>query len=148
MKKNSLFVVVMLLSIVLTGCAPCSTCEGEGIIDCPECEDGKEVCYYCSGEGIRYSKKCTSCDGDGSKAIDCQQCEGSGYIVNPFTWQKFDCGRCGGKMYEIVDCKYCDGEGRIEVKEGITCENCQSGYIACIECEGKLSIDCPNCEKQ
>ena len=62
----------------------CEKCEGDGVFNCDNCDDG--------------SDKCQDCDGNS----DCLMCNGNGYDV---------CLYCGG-LGEI-ECKECQGNGNL-----------------------------------
>jgi hypothetical protein len=91
----------------------------EPMVKCPECNNGRESCDNCDGEGKRV---CTSCDGSGEE--DCNYCDGSGMDE--------DSGE---------ECDMCEGDGKQ------TCEHCDgSNYESCDYCGGDGEYTCGYCE--
>lgn len=146
----------------------CSTCQGEGIIDCPNCHvkecnyrgklsdsgvdiwcEGGKIAQDCDNceEGYIGYKICSNCRGDGydSSGYKCRQCS-SGY-------KKVDCPACeGGWMYlyyGFADCALCDeyeinGYSRF-LSGGEPCMQCKIPTSNSIN-NGYSYIDCPDCE--
>ena len=116
--------------------AECETCNGDGEIECSNCER--------SGEVIN---ECDECDGTGE--VRCEDC----------VQGKIECGECSGTGSIEDDegndkeCEECAGIGDIECdnncyKGWITCDNCDgSGNVTerCEECRGGGYVNCPDC---
>lgn len=88
---------------------------------CEYCDDGRETCDYCDGEG---TEDCEECDGEGT--VECPSCKGSGEIkVN---------------QYASDECYNCEGSGKI------TCDDCNGdGTYECGECGGSGNYECGDC---
>jgi len=69
----------------------CNNCDGDGEVDCDNCQDGEVTCPNCDGEGV---------DDEGDT---CEECGGSGEI---------ECTWCHGTGQET--CDVCDGSGEVE----------------------------------
>lgn len=93
----------------------CSECDGEGDLDCNECNGGRI--------------SCEQCDGDGRET--CSECGGSGDIQDD--GENLTCPDCGGEGE--LDCGECQGEGEVD------CPNCNYGRISCDECSGDGEIE-------
>jgi hypothetical protein len=82
------------------------------------CEDGRDECSECSGEGV---VSCNDCFGDGD--LLCEECEGDGCDECSKTG-RVDCDTCGGGLGKLY-CELCHGTGRVN------CDFCDgSGVIA------------------
>ena len=69
----------------------CRACSGAGIVDCPQCEDGREICPQCDGTGVdkMWGGLCGHCFGELTEV--CHRCGGVGYDT---------CGHCDGTGVE------------------------------------------------
>lgn len=146
----------------------CKSCSGGGTVDCPidVCEDGivgKEctVCDKSGSNGETDIIDCSSCKGSGKASETCENCNGSGIITNPFTWQQFECGSCSGTGKTPTACKICRGKGIVcsycrtnnpDKANGAviyTCGTCKgSGTVSCDACMGRKSFPCGNCDPE
>lgn len=143
----------------------CSVCSGSGKVECPEddCDNGVlgVSCTNCGGrEEIIV---CTKCDGEQKETRTCETCGGDGIIVNPVTWEKFECGNCEGLGQAVYTCSRCCGYGLICTycrsnavnypseefhPYYIECETCSgTGMITCVNCQGAKEIPCPACSE-
>lgn len=52
----------------------CESCNGEGTIECDECDGGYTECPTCGSNDMT----CEECSGDG--VITCGECDGSGEV--------------------------------------------------------------------
>ena len=86
----------------------CNDCEGEGTVDCQECDDGRVDCDLCDAD---HTIEHVDCKGDGCAAcqsgrIECDACAGVGSTL---------CDDCKGDSY--VTCGNCEGEGEFPPNE-------------------------------
>lgn len=143
------------------GFTPCQTCSGTGYItqdtwsgqpepqeaegdDCPDCDDGKQLCTYCGGKGSTWAGNiCFLCNQTGY--VNCQTCGGTGVLRKQAAKPDVDksslkpgdvCPYCdGGKLV----CSSCCGAGKTWI--GNICYLCnQTGYQNCLTCHGTGSI--------
>ncbi|MGO9200723.1 MAG: hypothetical protein ACLQM8_09305 [Limisphaerales bacterium] len=103
---------------------------------------------------------CFSCDGAGTRTLDCRCCDGSGS-------KTLDC-RCGGTGSVTLDCRLCSGSGKLTLPAR-PCFTCQGSgryahgkcrrcrgtgchkpecTVACRRCGGKgsFSVSCRKCD--
>ena len=105
--------------------------------NCYSCDDGTVECEDCDGYGYMLCR----CDEDDD---DCDECYGDGEIT---------CPECDGD--DEVECEKCDGDGCNDCNgSGYTyCKNCKNGRVDCPECSSPknkpLTNDgtCPRCKK-
>lgn len=108
-------------------------------------------CHSCNGEGIKDNDcddcydgrlECESCDGDGT--VECERCDGLGSHND----EKVKCDICKGtgkviKKIRKGKCNNCDGMGEIPNK----CERCDGdGRMECEECNGIGRNKCKKCK--
>ncbi|SHF10578.1 hypothetical protein SAMN02745148_01788 [Modicisalibacter ilicicola DSM 19980] len=73
------------------------------------------ACSYCNGEG---EVRCPVCKG-GVVEIECPDCDGDGWIVDPEAEKLRECNRCEGEGTLTPDeCSNCDGMGLVD------CDDC------------------------
>lgn len=79
----------------------CDECDGQGVVECPECYRGFVSCQTCDGDGEleMYGQPvdCVDCGGDGE--VDCRLC-----------------GRNGLPKGEVL-CDKCEGQGEYKSKD-------------------------------
>ena len=51
-------------------------------------------------------EECPYCEGTGMDDPDCEDCDATGVVIDPMTFQTYPCPACGGEY-----CSHCDGEG-------------------------------------
>ena len=74
----------------------CSECDGDGTVECYNCNDGNEECYNCAGTGeVDYR------DYEGQDN-ECEDCNGTGEV---------SCSACDGEGN--LECSSCDGDGDV-----------------------------------
>lgn len=141
----------------------CSACNSNnGVVECPDCRDGKiacscssgyESCADCSGTGLfpcnNYcdngqlecdepdcsdgKTNCNDCGGSGQ--IGCERCDSSGLLEDTDD----ECWECDGTG--DTQCYSCGGTGDID------CSKCDgTNSIKCPECNGSSEIDCWSCD--
>jgi len=93
----------------------CGHCDGQGNVDCDDCDDGKMECSECHGGGDE----------------TCEECDGSGEIEND--GETLTCSECGGEG--VVSCGECGGDGVVD------CNQCSYGNLTCNDCEGDGDVD-------
>ncbi len=139
LKKMIFFLAIATMVLSLTACS-CDTCGSTGeIVTCDRCKTGRvTVCYSCESG----YERCEECYGKGYFLETCPSCDGDGYIINPYTWQTFDCSYCteiSGFLY--YSCPNCTS-GRLSAK----CSKCDGNYTdVCPDCNGNYKSDCPDC---
>jgi hypothetical protein len=98
----------------------CNLCDGEGELDCENCNGGEIRCVTCDGDG---EVTCPACDGSGSgKEIgdgeleDCEVCNGTGNkkCEDCDGYGYFNCDYCDNGKYT---CEKCGGDGEIETTQ-------------------------------
>jgi hypothetical protein len=106
------------------------------------------TCFSCEGSGSRILE-CRACTGSGSHAGQCRGCQGSGRFERRAqhcftcrgTGKKFNsrCGRCDGtgefKPAISRDCRTCSGTGKFSA----TCNKCDGAgrfTVTCRKCDG------------
>lgn len=151
MKKLFPLLLVFTMCISLSACsapapAPCETCSDEKIISCSKCVDGVKKCPYCLGNG---TNTCSKCGGIGKTTdLTCPTCDGEGGIINPITWEFFECSACkgtGGNINaEATSCAHCGGDGLVDYNCFI-CDNTGMLDEVCSTCDGEGKIPCPDC---
>lgn len=129
--------IILLLTIALMGVmsvqaqvSDCRTCEGKGVILCPDCNGNPPMCTVCKGLG---NIICRRCNGEFQT---CPLCHGSKYYNGP-------CSVCHATG-RIIDCKECDGKGYVKCPE--IPNNCYMGNQVCQRCKGINKIPCPDCQ--
>jgi hypothetical protein len=87
--------------------------------------------------------KSNGCDECENGEIECDDCDGYGYIRCE-CGDSDDCDECYGD--EEITCQHCDGDGETMCDEcdGDGCDICNRGYIKCTHCKNG-SIPCPEC---
>ena len=147
MKKILAMLLTITMCISMAACGTsCETCNNEKIISCDECVDGNQKCDYCLGDG---TNKCPNCGGSGKTTdLTCSACNGEGGIVNPITWEYFECKSCKGLGSDInaepTSCIACGGDG-LTVYDCLICNN--TGLLGqdCWQCNGEGTLPCPDC---
>ena len=86
---NSLMENITLVSYFYTNYeavdVECDECDGDGSLECYNCEKGKVDCADCDGTGEIDGEPCSTCQG--GETVECEICDGQGDVV---------CEECGG----------------------------------------------------
>ena len=134
----------------------CAVCGDEGVLECPDCEDGSVFCGSCDGDGVYV---CNTCDGsgvyacaacDGMGGSTCISCQGTGIFGDEYTMFRAKCMMCNGTGYQT--CAYCGGAGAsvcLCSGDGVwECEECLgAGTLTCTTCSGTHRISCRACTR-
>lgn len=91
----------------ITHIETCDECDGQGVVECPECNRGFIRCQTCDGDGVY-----TELNG---QPVDCDDCGGDGEVDCP------TCGRNGLPKGEVL-CDKCEGLGEYKSKDEIDYE--------------------------
>lgn len=131
----------------------CDTCNGSGTIACPveACQNGTMAsgrCTNCGGrEGV---DTCSTCHGNKTVTLPCEICGGDKIVINPFTWEKFQCNNCDASGEAIYLCSKCEGYG-------LVCNYCERNlddypneqyypYTSkCSRCDNTKEVRCEAC---
>ena len=147
MKKLLALLMMVMLCLSLCACGNdyCDFCDNTKKIECEcsrykEMPDGKVDCTACFAGEVPCSM-CNDVLGHYGTEL-CPNCNGSGKIRNPITWEDFGCGKCDGEGRIPADCPQCDGEGTM----GETCTVCEGeGKVPCSKCNGTMLMPCGAC---
>ena len=121
----------------------CDTCGGSDTLLCRACNGkGIEICNTCDGYGTCWRDDCYN--GIRTYNEDCSSCE-HGIIINPITWQSFQCGKCDGigRIIKKETCSSCDGTNKCYKCDG---SGLKEDAKTCQDCTGSGRIDCPDCK--
>ena len=100
----------------------CDLCDGEGEVDCPNCEGGDVVCETCDGVGELNCPYCNNMELRSGLGVGCRYC-----VNNPITQNDI----YGAEPGKVV-CPTCMGENRLT-----PCTECdETGNIQCEKCDG------------
>ncbi len=92
------------------------------------------TCFSCDGSGSR-TLECRCCAGTGHLDWNCRKCEGTGHIH--FTEQPcFPCHGTG-RGRQGKSCSYCHGSGIFKPAATVSCDRCKG--------QGKLTPGCRKC---
>ena len=117
----------------------CAVCNGSGVIECAECENGQidVICSVCSGSGL-VTADCNVCSATGYLEVTCSTCTGTG--LNGET----QCSDCSGNGIVQIPCDNCNATGSIET----TCERCNGNKVVkedCAVCSATGEVECTTC---
>lgn len=149
MRRFIALFLIAVLGISLCACGNtnrnCEFCKNTRKVECScsrfkEMPDGKVDCSACFAGKVPCSK-CNDLLGHYGTEL-CPNCEGSGIIRNPLTWEAFGCGKCDGEGRIPADCPQCNGKGDL----GEECSVCDgTGKVPCDKCNGTMKIPCGAC---
>jgi len=110
----------------------CKTCNGNGTVDCPRCEEGEIGCKWCecgscAGVGRDPDKQCRGCEGKGTQGWN------QGLIF------RRKCRDCKGTGRNDYKCSSCRGRG----SHG--CSRCEDGVMRCPNCNASGEVSCNAC---
>lgn len=148
----------------------CPICDGKGSFRCSDCKQGASSCVPCAGKG-EVLGTCRRCLGkgrlayleDGLATDTCPWCKDEGMLVCTKHFEppreiscgtckqrgKISCPDCAGSKRTL--CQRCTGSGKFrDARAGtaVKCDKCpsQRGYLNCVTCERKGSVQCPTCQ--
>ena len=113
----------------------CLTCDGEGKLTCPDCEDliDKSVCETC----------------EGTELIDCTECNGAKtlnyHVILCDCVEK--CPLCENPNEPDPACKLCNGTGEGDFASCSHCKGLDEPDKNCALCNGLGWVDCNNHQK-
>lgn len=139
---KNIFALILTFTLCLSLCSckkDCDYCNNTGIRSCIICDSGRKKCTCVDGyiacdwckknPGYYGSELCSTCDGDGK-------------IINPYTWEVFDCPTCDCEGRVPKECTKCEGEGHL----GEICTICNgTEHVTCSYCNGTGERACENC---
>ena len=136
MKCLHFLIIMLVLMIIIIGCAATQMPKGQGEI-CDNCKGlgEKIVCHTCMGSGEMGIA-------DGQEWVRCSTCSGDG-IIEGYWRRKYLVAGPKKEYIEARQCSDCKGKGSIyEIKyKQVTCSTCQgtgkgNTHLICNRCKG------------